>query len=244
MNLNNEYYYQDFERQFISNMGKYIGIKNQIQAIGLDLCSSNGKIGVIQEYINKALKGFEHGYVYRDISNNQNDIVGFVLWRYMKFKSKSEMYITLICGKGLGTLIFNDIENYAINNNINTITLTPINDKVKQHYINEYGFKSRGYNKQLGNVYYKNINTVKNVIKKTKETIKHHMKNRKTTLKTKKNKENNNINNFILLAQSKSKSIMTLPKLISSNKHKTFKNMEELKESNYFNTINAVNEFK
>jgi len=221
------------------------GIIYQLQTIGLNLCSMDGNIGVPQKYITRALNNFHHGFVYRDKTNRYKEIVGFVLWKNISSTSTSNpdmLYITLICGKGLGVLIFNDVEDYAINNNIKTIILNPINDKVKQHYMNTYGFKLKGRNKHLGNVYYKNIKI--NNIQSTKYRIKNHMKNTKATLKRKKLKTNNNINNFISSAQSKSKSIVSLANVPSSEKRKTFKNLEELEESNYFNNLTAVNEFK
>jgi hypothetical protein len=215
MNLSTEFMYQIFEKEFITKYDS--SIKKQLKVIANNICYDT----IPQRYIDNSIKKYEYGYVYRDTRNN-NKIIAFVLWSIIKSPETSlnELHIHIICGKGLGMLMFNDIEEYAIQSKINTITLVPSNDKVKAHYIDSYGFKLRGYDKKIdGIIYYKNINinynfiigknkkikrnkkhTIKHVYNKNKQNIKRH------TLKQKQYK--NNINNFI--NASKPKKIINL----------------------------------
>jgi hypothetical protein len=197
MKLSNEYKYQNYDKEYITKHST--GIKSTLNIIANSICYNT----IPQNYIDKAIKNFDYGYVYRDTTNYDN-IIGIVLWSIRKSSvtSPNELYIRLMCGKKLGILIFNDIESYALTHNIKTIILSPSNDIVKNIYIKHYGFKFRGFDKQLKlNIYYKNINNI-NTFSKRNKTIKHlYRTNRlsRTLKKSKpnKNKNDNNLNRFM-----------------------------------------------
>lgn len=86
--------------------------------------------------------------------------------------------------------------------------MVPINDKIKNHYINNYGFKLRGYDKSLKkNIYYKLLNyNINNILKLNKTPTKYKTHTKRHTLKIK--KHINNINDFI--EASKPKKIINL----------------------------------
>ncbi len=196
MELYNMYKYQKYNRELISEYSR--GIKKQLRKIAYSLCY--GKIS--EKYINTALNNFDYGYIYRD-STDYDNIIGFVIWKvYNKNTDNAELYIKLICGPNIGKLMFDDIENYAVVHKINSITLNPSNDIVKQIYTNKYGFKYRGYNnKQQLNIYYKpiNYNSISRLSKRNR-TLKRKLESKRATLKTKRQSPNS-INNFI--SQSK-----------------------------------------
>ena len=135
MNLLGEFYLQKYERQLISK--KESAIKEQIRTLADYVCQGD----IREKYIDNALKHFEFGYIYRDTENADN-LVGFVLW---SIKTHSEfnkvLHINLICGRGLGLWMMKDVEQTALLQNISIITLDPANEKLKQVYINKYGFK-------------------------------------------------------------------------------------------------------
>lgn len=213
MNLLSEFKYQTYEREYITKYNK--SIKNQLKIIAYSTCSDE----ISQSHIDTSINNYDYGYIYRDTTDN-NRIVGFILWsiRNQPYTLQDEIYIRILCGRGLGELLFNDIEDVAHKNKINTIILIPVNDKIQNHYILKYGFKLRGYDKKLkGIVLYKNIN-MNNIIKlnmKNKTTKynysmkKNNMKKRRTYKLRRKNI--NNINEFI--EYSKSKKIMNLSHL-------------------------------
>jgi hypothetical protein len=173
MNLLNEFKYQNYEREYITKNNK--SIKNQLKAIAKTVCYNE----IPQKYIKNSIKNYDYGYVYRDITNNDK-IVSFVLWNIKKQQHNmdKELYIRIICGKGFGKIMFNDVEEYAYQNKINIITLAPINEKVKEHYIMKYGFKIRGYDKVIqSDILYKEINN--NIIHINMSKIKYNIKNKK-----------------------------------------------------------------
>lgn len=199
MNLSNEITYQKYDREYITNHSS--SIKRQLEVIANSLCYHHLR----PDYISSSIKNFKGGYIYRD-TTNYNNIAAFVLWSIRKSgpSSPNELYIRIICGKKLGRLMFYDIESFAVANNIKTIILSPINDTIKNHYINNYGFKLRGYDKQIGyNIYYKNLISY-NTFNRRHTTLKRKNKTnnmrRKMTLKTR--IINNNLNNFFNAFQS------------------------------------------
>ena len=155
MNLINEIHLQNYERQLISK--KDNAIKGQIRALADYVCRGE----IHEDYIDRALKRFEFGYVYRDSEN----LVGFVLWSIKTHSQFNKvLYIDLICGRGLGLWMMKDVEQLALLQNINIITLDPANEKLKQVYINKYGFKAKTALKpKEKNTYYKDIRNTKNL---------------------------------------------------------------------------------
>lgn len=187
MQLSNIYNYQKYEATYITKHSS--GIKRQINAIAYSICYGD----ISKQYIEYALKHYTQGYVYRDTTNNDN-IIAFSLWeiKHNHLTNEDELHIHLLCGRKMGKLIFDNIENYASRYNIKTITLDPVNNRIKDHYVKQYKFKLRGYNKHSKlDRYYKTINAPTNITRISK-TLKRRNKNkRRTTYKKVKNISNN-----------------------------------------------------
>lgn len=98
----------------------------------------------------------------------------------------------LICGKGFGKLIFDDVESYAVRHNIPTITLKPANEALKQLYLTRYGFSSKNNVMKRNNTFYKPIVTP---VLKNKTTLKSRNKGRYTRKYTV--KRNTIVNNLL-----------------------------------------------
>jgi hypothetical protein len=219
MKLSSIIKYKHIKKEYIS---KHRGeIKTQLKTIAYSICYTY----IRQADIEFAIKNFTFGYIYRDTKNNDN-IVGFVLWKIEKSKdnsksksnSKYELYVCLICGMGYGELMFDDIESYAIRHNIQTITLKPSNNITANIYIKKYGFALRGYDKiKQGDIYYKNIILNKFNLSKYTRT-----KNRGIKLKS--------------LKTAKKKKIITN----TENNNNLFEN-NELNIINKSNNINNIN---
>jgi hypothetical protein len=189
MNLNNEYYYQHYERQLIS---KYeYNIKQQLKTVANNMCYND----IPLKYLNSAIKHFDYGYIYRDTTNNDN-LVGFVIWDIKSFPNFNKtVYIRLMCGRGLGKLMMEDVEEWALRQNIHTITLIPANERLQHLYTIKYGFKPNA------NIYFKSIS--QEVIELVSPARQHSINNKRKTRKKKINKKkNNNINNFITSAKT------------------------------------------
>jgi hypothetical protein len=210
MNLLGEFYLQKYERQLISK--KESAIKEQIHTLADYVCQGD----IREKYIDNALKHFEFGYIYRDTENADN-LVGFVLWSIKTHPQFNKvLHINLICGRGLGLWMMKDVEQTALLQNINIITLDPANDKLKQVYINKYGFKVKAALKSKEkNSYYKDIQN--NIYSLSKPNGYNNMKKNKSKRRTlkKKNKkgDENNINNFIREATSRTNKIINLNNL-------------------------------
>jgi hypothetical protein len=171
MSLANNYNNQYYTKELITR--KYSEIKRQLRTIGYNTCAAK----ITQSYIDTSIKQFDYGYVYRDTQNN-NNIISFVLWDEPTLKNSiPTIYIRLMCGIGMGKLMFEDIENYARNKEIKQITLHPASKYLANHYKDTYGFKFKVYNKvKKSNLYYKNINTITNTYDKKlvkKYSLKH-----------------------------------------------------------------------
>jgi hypothetical protein len=217
MNLINEFNLQRYERELISK--KDSAIKGQIRALADYVCRGE----IHEDYIDKALKKFEFGYIYRDTEN----LVGFVLWRvHNHLQFNKVLHIELICGRGLGLWMMKDVEQVALRQKITIITLDPANEKLKQVYINKYGFKVKYRLKpKEKNTYYKNIqnntfylqnssNTKKNNGRLyTPKRIKKNNSKRYTLKQRHQTINENSINNFIKGATSRTNRIINLNNL-------------------------------
>jgi hypothetical protein len=210
MNLLGEFYLQKYERQLISK--KESAIKEQIRTLADYVCQGD----IREKYIDNALKHFEFGYIYRDTENADN-LVGFVLWSIKTHPQFNKvLHINLICGRALGLWMMKDVEQTALLQNINIITLDPANDKLKQVYINKYGFKVKAELKSKEkDIYYKDIrNNIYSLSKPNSyNTIKKNKSKRRTLKKKNKKGNENNINNFIRGATSRTNKIINLNNL-------------------------------
>ena len=194
MSIANNYNNQYYTRELISNKSKLF--KKLLSTIGFNTCDAKIK----QAYIDTSVKQFDYGYIYRDTRHN-NNIVGFVLWN--ESKTSPILYIRLICGIGMGKLMFEDLENYATTKQMKQITLHPGNDHLKKYYMDKYGFKFKAYNKtKRTNLYYKDVNniTMRNTYIARKHTIKHsrnlHNVRKRSDTKKKMRNRSQNINNL------------------------------------------------
>ncbi len=106
-----------------------------------------------------------------------------------------------------------DVEQIALLQKINIITLNPANEKLKGVYINKYGFKVKFASKPKNkDTYYKDIRN--NIYTLSKPSnIKKNKSKRGTLKSTRKSNDNNNINNFISGAKSNSRKIINLSNL-------------------------------
>ena len=210
MNLLGEFYLQKYERQLISK--KESAIKEQIRTLADYVCQSD----IREKYIDNALKHFEFGYIYRDTENADN-LVGFVLWSIKTHPEFNKvLHINLICGRGLGLWMMKDVEQTALLQNIHIITLDPANEKLTQVYINKYGFRVKAALKpKEKNTYYKDIqNNIYSLSKPNSyNTIKKNKSKRRTLKKKNKKGDENNINNFIRGATSRTNKIINLNNL-------------------------------
>ncbi len=210
MNLLGEFYLQKYERQLISKKDK--PIKEQIRTLANYICQDN----IREKYIDNALKQFEFGYIYRD-TENTDSLVGFVIWSIKTHPEFNKvLHIELICGHGLGLWMMKDVEQTALLQNINIITLDPANEKLKDVYTNKYGFKVRAALKSKEkDTYYKDIqNNIYSLSKPSSYNNIKKNKSKRRTLKKKNKKSNeNNINNFIRGATTRTNKIINLNKL-------------------------------
>ncbi len=102
---------------------------------------------ISNDYIRSVFNKFKKGFVYYQ----GNKPVAFCIWKVsehisivdLKLSYRS-LYIYLICGMKADykfvPRILDDVINYCRKNNIQTISLEPVNDKVKEYYI-KCGFK-------------------------------------------------------------------------------------------------------
>jgi hypothetical protein len=118
-------------------------IKNQAEFI----CK-----GIINEqYVNRAMNRFNGGYIYQSATHSN---VGFCIWKTSTEVSKEKggfatqhMELLLICAKDpelqLGPLMLNDVELYCSSHGISTITLQPLNEKLRVWY-RKFGYSDAG----------------------------------------------------------------------------------------------------
>jgi len=116
-------------------------IKNQAEFI----CK-----GVINEqYVNRAMNRFNGGFLYQTHSN-----IGFCIWKTVREVSMAKggadtqrMELLLICAKDpelhLGPLMLNDIELYCLRKGIGSISLQPLNEKLRGWY-RKFGYVDAG----------------------------------------------------------------------------------------------------
>lgn len=102
------------------------------------------------QYIRAVFNRFKRGICYYD---NNNQIIGFAIWKLSSLMSKSDpytinksMYIYLICAKKnddymFGNIIFPDLDAYCNDNNVKVIELERADDGLQVYY-EKYGFIS------------------------------------------------------------------------------------------------------
>jgi len=99
--------------------------------------------GVINEdYVTRAMNRMNGGFLYQSVEDSN---VGFCIWKTVTEVSKAKggtdtrhMELLLICAKDpelhLGSLMLNDIELYCSSHGISSITLQPLNEKLREWY--------------------------------------------------------------------------------------------------------------
>jgi hypothetical protein len=99
--------------------------------------------GVINEdYVARAMNRMNGGFLYQSVEDSN---VGFCIWKTVTEVSKAKggtdtrhMELLLICAKDpelhLGPLMLNDIELYCSSHGISSITLQPLNEKLREWY--------------------------------------------------------------------------------------------------------------
>jgi hypothetical protein len=154
-----------------------------------------------ERYIHRAFNNFRMGYLYY-----LNDMPwAFCIWSIRGHTNKNRrsekvLYIHLICTKESNIkflhIILYDIEQYCIQNNINTIILEPVNDDVRSYY-RKYGFIN--INDKLMSKNSKNISYILNMNKTRRskhKNISHTRKRIKNISTNFSNLNNHNINNI------------------------------------------------
>jgi hypothetical protein len=151
MKLLNCIKYKHIKKEFICNTSF---LKTKLKSLAYTMCDGY----ISQNIINSSIQKFTEGYIYRDTKNNDN-IIGFVLWKINKYKNDYEqsLYIYLICGKGIGELALNDVEWYVIKNKITYIEIEVSNKITQNIYITNYRFKILSSYNQY-NILYKKFN--------------------------------------------------------------------------------------
>ena len=99
--------------------------------------------GVInEEYITRAVNRFNGGFLYQSETHSN---VGFCIWKTTTDVSKAKggsdtqhMELLLICAKDpelhLGSVMLNDVELFCSRKGICSISLQPLNDKLREWY--------------------------------------------------------------------------------------------------------------
>jgi hypothetical protein len=152
MTLNNKYNpindIQEISNIYPNNLTKYIihasqrNIISKIRAEAYEICRSE----IPYDYIRKAFNKFKNGYIYY----HNKELIAFCIWDVKEHFSLLDTYnvlhIYIICGKKLDFKllphILDDIVHYCRKNKIRFITLEPVNDIMKQYYI-QNGFDER-----------------------------------------------------------------------------------------------------
>ena len=159
----------DFEKTLFHRSNRDIAriIKNH----AYNICKNT----IPQAYINNSINRFNRGYVYKV----NNLIIGFIIWeiknknintyKNTNLYTGSELHILLICANTnnrFGTQLLYDVEEYALSQGINIITLIPANDELVKFY-KKNGFKMVSQYPQP--LMLKNIEVLK--IKRTRKTL-------------------------------------------------------------------------
>jgi hypothetical protein len=160
-------------RHFFKSSDRHI-VKRVLES-SLKTCRQS----ISEKYIKTSLNNFHKGIVYF----GEGEVKGFVVWKektsYIPNILVNEssntiryMEVSLICSVpnniGIGTRLLNDIDNYAIENKFEEITLTPANTSLIDFY------RKKGYiiNSTHLNKIKMNKKVLPFIIKKTKKTLK------------------------------------------------------------------------
>jgi len=104
-----------------------------------------------EDYVTHAMNRMNGGFLYQSAEDSN---VGFCIWKTVTEVSKAKggtdtrhMELLLICAKDpklhLGPLMLNDIELYCSSHGISSITLQPLNEKLREWY-RKFGYSDAG----------------------------------------------------------------------------------------------------
>ena len=137
----------DIHRIYITSRER--DIVRRIRAMANDTCRGS----ISPDYIHASFNKFKQGIVYYI----NNKIHGFCIWKVREhtrpdLSTCKELHIYLVCAKKTTKpflqVIINDVEDYCMHNNIDFISLYPINKSIEDYYAS-YGFKKNSNDIQL-----------------------------------------------------------------------------------------------